>query len=234
MKDFKKNGGDRPEKPERPVLARLTVDDATAEALVPILKENPRGVVLVRDELIGWVQVMNQYREGGKGADQQFWLSAWSGSTATVDRKTTHELGPLRVRRPFMGVVGGLTPEKLPTLRGDTPRKKAEQDGFLDRVLLSYPPEPPVAAENWLEVAEGTLKLLDKVLEKLRSLKMVPVQEGEQVTGCRPFVVKLTTTGRQAWQRFTQAHADERNAEDFPPFLIGPWAKLRGDGADWR
>jgi hypothetical protein len=73
---------------------------------VPILTENPRGVVLVRDELAGWVLAMNQYREGGKGADQQFWLSAWSGANVTVDRKGTHAAGPLRVRHPFVGVVG--------------------------------------------------------------------------------------------------------------------------------
>jgi hypothetical protein len=72
LKEWRKNGGTYPEKPERPILERLTVNDATAEALVPILNENARGVVLVRDELIGWVQAMNQYREGAKGADQQF------------------------------------------------------------------------------------------------------------------------------------------------------------------
>jgi hypothetical protein len=44
-------------------------------------------------------------------------------------------------------------------------------------------------------------------------------------------VVKFTACGRQAWQHFTQAHADERNAEDFPPHLNGPWSKLRGYAA---
>jgi DNA polymerase-1 len=195
---------------------------------VPILQENPRGVVLVRDELVGWVQAMNQYREGGKGADQQFFLSAWSGSTVSVDRKKTHDLGPLRVRHPFLSVVGGLTPDKLPTLRGDRPRARAEQDGFIDRVLMAYPPEPPVAAENWAEVGEGTRERLRAVLDRLRSLQMVPVQEGGLIKGWRPFVVKLTANGRRAWQDFTERHAGERNADDFPPHLAGPWSKLRG------
>jgi hypothetical protein len=232
-KEWKKGGGedDPPEKPTKPTLVRLTVEDATAESLVPILKENPRGVVLVRDELIGWVTSMNQYREGGKGADQQFWLSAWSGATVTVDRKKTHDLGPLRVRHPFISVVGGLTPDKLPTLRGDGPRQRAVQDGHLDRVLLSYPPEPAVAAENWLEVSEGSSKQLHEVLDKLRSLRMLPVQEGGRVKAWRPFLVKLTGSGREAWQRFTEAHANERNAEDFPSHLAGPWSKLRGYAA---
>jgi hypothetical protein len=228
LKEFKKSGGDRPEKPDRPVLERITISDTTAEALVPILKENPRGVILVRDELIGWVQAMNQYREGGKGADQQFWLSAWSGEAATVDRKKTHDQGPLRVRHPFICVIGGLTPDKLRLLRGDRPRQQAEQDGFIDRILLSYPTEPQVVEENWLVVAPAALEELARVMARLRMLAMVPVQVGGVVKGWRPFIVKLTATGREAWQRFTRAHADERNAEDFPPQLIGPWSKFRG------
>src|SRR5262249_11906043 len=170
-------------KPQQPILRRLTVNDATAEALVPILQENPRGVLLIRDELIGWVSSMNQYREGGKGADQQFWLSAWSGATVTVDRKKTHDLGPLRVRHPFVNVVGGLTPDKLPALRGDTPKKKAEQDGFIDRVLMSYPKPAPIAAENWLEIAPETLARHREVMDRLASLQMVPVQEGGRIKG---------------------------------------------------
>jgi hypothetical protein len=224
----KKEGGEPPEKPKRPILERLTVNDATAEALVPILKENPHGVVLVRDELTGWVQAMNQYREGGKGADQQFWLSAWSGSTVTVDRKKTHDLGPLRVRHPFVSVIGGLTPDKLLTLRGDKPRQKAEQDGFIDRVLLSYPAEPAVVEENWQSVGETTRAKVRDLFAKLRSLEMVPVQVAGTVTGMRPYVVKLTACGMRAWQELTRQHAQERNAEDFPPILAGPWSKLRG------
>jgi DNA polymerase-1 len=231
LKEFKKKGGDRPKKPPRPILERLTVNDATAEALVPILKENPRGVGLIRDELVGWVQAMNQYREGGKGADQQFFLSAWSGAAVSVDRKKTHDLGPLRVRNPFISVIGGLTPDKLPALRGNGPRGRVDQDGFIDRVLMSFPAEPGVASENWLEISDGTRERWRAVLDKLRSLAMVPIQEGGIIKGYRPFVVKLTTDGRRAWQLFTEKHTEERNADDFPPHLTGPWSKLRGYAA---
>jgi hypothetical protein len=232
LRDWKKapagERGELPRKPDRPVLKRLTVNDTTAEALVPILKDNPRGVVMARDELVAWVGSMNQYREGGKGADQQFWLSAWSGSTVTVDRKKTHEQGPLRVPRPFISVVGGLVPDKLPALRGDRARGRAEQDGFLDRVLLSYPAEPAACEETWKAVPDATREGWRAVLKKLRSLEMVPVQEGDRVTGWRPHLVKLGASGRQAWQDFTRRHAAEVNAPDFPPHLRGPWSKLRG------
>src|SRR5262249_2196226 len=160
-----------------------------------------------------WVMAMNQYRDGGKGADQQFFLSAWSGATVTVDRKATHDQGPLRVRNPFLSVVGGLTPDKLPTLRGDRPRPKVEPARFFDRILRAYPAEAPVVAEDWAEVQEERIRDLADVLAKLRGLAMVPEDEGAGGKGWRPVVVNLTACGRDAWVRFTQAHADERNAD---------------------
>jgi hypothetical protein len=227
-KDAKKNNERPPDKPAKPRLSRQTVDDATAESLAPILKENPRGVVMVADELIGWVGRMNCYREGGKGADRQFWLSAWSGKTTTIDRKKTHDLGPIRIHKPFIGVIGGLTPDKLPTLRGDRPRQRVEQDGFLDRLLLSYPAELPAAEENWRDISEDTSKQLADVFTKLRTLEMVPVQDGLVLHGRRPHLVKLSSAGKAVWQKFTRQLAAERNADDFPRHLAGPWAKFRG------
>jgi hypothetical protein len=231
-KEALKNKSPLPEKPARPKLLRLTVEDATAESLAPILKENPRGVVMVADELIGWVQRMNCYREGGRGADRQFWLSAWSGKTTTVDRKKTHELGPVRVRKPFVGVIGGLAPDNLPVLRGDGRRpgrgRGEARDGFLDRVLLSYPQELPAAEENWANISAATSGQLAEVFAELRKLEMVPVQDGLKVSGARPYLVALSPGGREVWQRFTRLLAAERNADDFPPPLCGPWAKFRG------
>lgn len=98
--------------PVAPPLQRLTVGDATCEALARVLADNPRGVCLVADELVGWALRMDAYRNG-KGADRQFWLSAWSGTSTSVDRVKDGKEGPLWVSRPFVGVVGGLAPSRL-------------------------------------------------------------------------------------------------------------------------
>jgi hypothetical protein len=44
----------------------------------------------------------------------------------------------------------------------------------------------------------------------------------------RPHVLRLDSTGRKAWERFTCALADEMNADGFPDCLRGPWSKMRG------
>src|SRR5215210_3385534 len=64
-KDAAKNGLTAPPPPKPPVMGRTLVADTTIEALVDILADNPRGILVERDELAGWVRGMDQYRSGG-------------------------------------------------------------------------------------------------------------------------------------------------------------------------
>ena len=216
-----------PDEPTPPVLRRHTVGDATTEALVPIMQDNPRGFVMVRDELVGWVASMNQYREKGRGADQQFWLSIWSGDEVVVDRKKSHAEGPLTATRPFVSVVGSLTPDKLPTLRGDRGKGPVVLDGFIDRILVSYPVELPASEEKFWEVDDSTRARFGLVIERLLSLSMTPVRE-EGETCWDPVVIPLDDEGREVYRAYTRRLAEERRADDFPPALVGVWSKMRG------
>ena len=110
------------------------VEDTTIEALAVVLEDNPRGVLLARDELSAFVRGMDQYKNH-RGSDRQFYLSAWSNSPVSVDRKNLEE--PIFLARPFVGVVGPIQPGVLPELIAN--RQGREGDGFLDRFLFSYP-----------------------------------------------------------------------------------------------
>src|SRR5690554_4223501 len=59
------------EKPEEPTRRRLVVNDATIEKLGELLNENPNGLLLVRDELAGWLSKLSG--EEGQG-DRAFYL----------------------------------------------------------------------------------------------------------------------------------------------------------------
>jgi hypothetical protein len=124
------------------------------------VRDNPRGVALIRDEPTAWVDAMGEYKKG-KGADRQAYLSMWAGEPIRIDRK--NEAEPVYVPHPFIGVVGGLPPSMLPTLRGE----RGLWDGFLDRVLLSYPAPLPAKGENWLCVARETVEGWEATLGKL-------------------------------------------------------------------
>jgi hypothetical protein len=129
--------------PDRPVRAQYLVSDVTIEKLALVLQENPRGVLLHRDEFGGWIHTMNVYR-GGRGADVENFCSIWSGQPIDVLRKTSDDA---YVRRPFVAVLGGIQPDRLDELTS------GKDDGFIDRLLLVYP-HPVVRRWSDVEVDE--------------------------------------------------------------------------------
>lgn len=207
------------EKP-RPVPPEphLYTTDATTEVLNPILANNPRGLVIVQDEITSWVLKLNQYK-GGKGGDRQFFLSAWSGSASKIDRKGNLESGSIQVRNPFIGIVGGIQPEMLAELCDEEGR----QDGFVHRILFSYP--EPMPDEYWteLDISEKSEETWKEVLDRLYDLEMVETDSG----GWRPKYVDLTPSARYLWVRYYNDHQREIKSESFPDALRGPWSKLR-------
>jgi Protein of unknown function (DUF3987) len=211
--------GDQERKP--PVAERVHVVDTTTEKLACILAENPLGVALIRDELSGWMSSMDQYKAKGKGADRQFFLSVWAGEPIAIDRKNQDE--PLLVPHPFAAIVGGIPPALLTALRGE--RRVA--DGFIDRILFAYPEPFRAKKETWACVSEEGQAQWEAVLKYLWKLEPKKFTDGSQ----RPFIVRLTASGRSAWESFTEALATEQNREDLPDPIKGHLAKFRGYGA---
>jgi len=123
--------------PEQP---QVITNDFTVESLYDVLKRHPRGILIHKDELISWINTFNQYR---KGADEQFWLSTWSGQGITVNRKNNSE--PIKIAEPYLPVLGGIQPSVLEDLSSD----KREDNGFIDRILFAFPDQQ--AASLWVD-----------------------------------------------------------------------------------
>ena len=92
-----------------PPLQRIVTGDATCEALAVLLKDNPRGMMMVRDELSGWINGFNQYKGGG-GNDRDFYLQLWNGSPIPIDRKGQEGGVPIYVAHPFFALVARRPP----------------------------------------------------------------------------------------------------------------------------
>jgi hypothetical protein len=207
---------EEPEPPPEPSLRQIYTTDTTIEALCGLLHVNPRGMLASRDELTGWARSMNQYR-GGKGADRQTWLSIWSGTQVIVNRK--HQKEPLILNNPFVGVVGGLPPEVL----SDLADERGREDGFIHRILFTYP--DPLPGE-WTEegISSAVLDELDSVFARLWDL--APGLDERDVLG--PVKLTFTPEGKQVWVNWITAHYAEMAERSFPAHLRGPWAKLEG------
>jgi hypothetical protein len=169
--DKVKNGHAAPERPkgaeapQAPALERLTITDATVEAVAAVLSGNRRGVLLLRDELSAWAANLKKYGEG----DRAFWIEAYGGRPYTVDRR---KLGakPMFIPHLAVSVLGGIQPDRLASLvlGGD-------DDGLAARFLYTWPhPVPPKRPQGRLDMAH-----LKAAFRRLRSLGFIEVEPGK-------------------------------------------------------
>lgn len=114
---------------EAPIKSQLIVDDITIESLVDIHSYNPKSIGVFKDELAGWFKDMNKYREG---SDKERYLSAWSGDSIILNRKTAEDAF---VENPFIPILGGIQP----SIFKDFQTSENESNGFLDRMLFCDP-----------------------------------------------------------------------------------------------
>jgi len=209
-----KKAGAPSDKPEEPVMQQVFTTDATVEALATVLEHNHFGLLLVRDELTGWVRALNQYK-GGKGADRQYWLSFWNGAPILVNRKTRKE--PLVVQQPFLCVTGCLPPDVL----GELSDEQGREDGFVHRIMFAFPDPKPLAWTG-TGVQPATRAAYAAVIEQLWHLP--PRRDGEPGPLVRPF----TPAGKRAWVEWIGSHFAELNAPALGEELRGPWGKMQG------
>ena len=205
-------------KPDRPIPRRIDVDDATMERLIGMLGENPRGLLLAKDELTALFEGMNQYK-GGRGSDRRGYCTIWSGQLINRDRIGQGAPEYTRCGHPFLSIVGGMTPDLLGTIAD----AQGRADGLQDRFLFAYPEPRPVPGWSDQGVSQAAKDDWAGVVERLWSRPMEASSEG----GNRPRVIRLSADGQTAWRDLMEAHAAEMNADGFPYALRGPWAKLR-------
>lgn len=204
---------EEPTPPVPPVARRYLAADATVEALAPILRENPRGVLLQRDELAGWFGSFNQY-SSGKGADEAKWLSAYNGEEMLVDRRTGFPR-TIRVPHALVSVTGGIQPGVLSRQMG----KEHRESGLLARFLLCCPPREP---KLWTDAAvdDATHIAVRDVFDGLIALEPAANPEGEPV----PMTVRLSGPARDLFKAFYNAHNLE--TAELSGDLAAAWSKL--------
>ncbi len=201
-----------PEQPQYPHAERCMVSDTTVEALAPILKHNPRGILLQRDELNGWLGSFNQYK-AAKGADESHWLSMFDGESITVDRKGEGTL-PTYVETALVSITGGIQPAILAKSMG----KEHRASGMASRFLIASPPR---RAQQWTddEVSEATQLLVDRLF-----IKLFAIEFADGVS--QPHFVGMSADAKQVFQAyFNEHHTDQANLTGD---MSAAWSKLIG------
>lgn len=212
--EAKKRGDDVVE-PIKPKYHHIFTTDATTEKLAEMLNDQPRGIGINQDEVTALVQGMNQYKQGGKGRDRQFFLSSWSGANIKVDRKSDGGI-PLWVKNPVINIIGGIQPEMLGSLKDELGR----EDGFVHRFLFTYPPLRELKDWGDDEIDERAITAWESCFQKLTTLSLHTEPDGKM----RPWQCTMTPEAVAQWKKWY-----DKTIESMPtlqPQFIGPYHKL--------
>ncbi|WP_375643957.1 YfjI family protein, partial [Bartonella sp. AP83NXGY] len=115
---------------------RLIVNDVTVEKLGELLKENPRGLLLVRDELSGFLSDLERKEYQ---SDRSFYLTAFNGKKSyTYDRIGR---GTIFIPNATISIIGGIQPSRIiPIIQAM--HHGTNNDGLLQRFqMIVWPDE---------------------------------------------------------------------------------------------
>jgi Protein of unknown function (DUF3987) len=121
--------------PDELPCPRIVVNDATIEKIGELLNENPRGLLLIRDELVG---LLSKLEREEYQSDRAFFLEAYNGDGPfTYDRIGR---GTVHIKHCTLGIIGGVQPARLaPIVRGAV--SGVSNDGFVQRLQMAVYPD---------------------------------------------------------------------------------------------
>jgi hypothetical protein len=219
-RDMEEAGDSDGPRPKEPKCVRHIVGDATVEALAKILADNPRGVLLDRDEAAGWFGGFNKYKPNGRGGDVAAWLEAWQAGPWTNDRKT----GPdpfTHVPRAAISVCGTIQPGILLTALGD----EHIENGLAARTLMAFPPS---IRKVWTSatISQAAQQAFEAVVSELTSIQVTLDDLGRPA----PVVLPLADDALDLWIRFYNAHAGAQ-ADAVEDRIAAAFAKMEAYAA---
>ncbi len=133
--DYKRNIANLNEsKPVQPTLERYEINDITTAKLMQFLAENPNGLMLFRDELMGWLRSLEA--EYDKSA-RPFFLELWKGGIS-YEMSRVSDNREIHITSGTLSIIGGIQPSKLQKYVSEA-YSFDNSDGFLQRFLFAYP-----------------------------------------------------------------------------------------------
>ena len=195
--------------PKEPKRLRYLVSDVTQEGLSVIHSHNPRGLCLWVDELSAWFKNFTRYNTG---SEEQFWLSAFNGSTTMSDRKNCQN--SIFIKRPFISVVGTIQKRLLTELANG----ERAANGFIDRILFAMTKSNGKPRWNEDEVRDDLDREWERILNRLLSVECVVNEEKEPI----PTVMRFTADAKRRlyeWQHENAALCDNEMSDNVVSFF---------------
>ena len=199
-----------------PRRRRYTTQDATVEKLGELLCETPRGILVFRDELVGWLRSMDK---DGHENDRGFYLEAWNGNGGyTYDRIGR---GTVEIEAACVSILGGIQPGPLRAYIAQANCGGAGDDGLLQRLqMLVWPDRGDawVNVDKWPDTEAKNRAY--QIFERLD--KLTPHIDGAEIS-----TLNFDVAGQEAFNAWRETFERRFLIEDLPPALEAHLAKYR-------
>lgn len=120
-------------KGKRPRFFHSVLKNFTLEALAESSAVNPKGSIVLSDEILAFTKNMNAYN---KGSDEQYYLSLFNGQGISLSRKTQ---AAIHTKLSCVNIIGTIQPQKL----SDLLTASRFDSGFAQRFLFAFPDALP-------------------------------------------------------------------------------------------
>ena len=158
-----------PEAMKMPQRKCHVVVDSTVEALIGALRDNPRGVLIYKDEIDSLLSNFNRYN----GSDEGYFLSLFSGTPFKYSRKSNNE--HIFLANPYCSIIGSTQPGRLDEQFGG----KRMMNGFSSRFLKVYPEIDKMPSWNDTAMPDGVLEEWGRIIRKVVTVTPSTDQEGK-------------------------------------------------------
>lgn len=158
-----------PEEMKMPQRKCHVVVDSTVEALIGALRDNPRGVLIYKDEIDSLLSNFNRYN----GSDEGYFLSLFSGTPFKYSRKSNNE--HIFLANPYCSIIGSTQPGRL----GEQFGGKRMMNGFSSRFLKVFPEIDKMPSWNDAAMPDGVLEEWERIIRKVVTVTPSTDQEGK-------------------------------------------------------
>ncbi len=202
----------------KPVERRYKTNDSSIEKIVELLRDNPRGLLYFRDELIALFRRMER---AGNEQDRGFMLEAWSGNGCHIDDRIGR--GTVRADNICISLLGSIQPDKIAEYLNRAVTK-GENDGFVQRLQLMVYPDPVKAWEYIDQRPNSAAKNRGyKVIKALAELAVMPPEPTEDKT-----YLRFSGEGQAILKEWlTRLQLEKLEDENDHPIILEHLAKYR-------
>jgi hypothetical protein len=207
----------------KPIAKRFITNNSTYEALGELLIENPNGVMVEADEIIG---LLKQLDASGQEVARSFYLTAADGDKPyTLDRIMRGK--GLHIEAVCLSIIGGIQPGILAEYVRQAINGGASADGLIQRFgLIVYPD----ISSNWKEVdryPDSTARqAVNMLAEKLNNLSPGNIRAETDPYGGVPFL-RFSDVAQTLFSEWRTELEHRLRSNEEHPAIVSHLAKYR-------